>query len=324
MLVKCVSCGSELPESVKFCVMCGFAVSPAKSPEKSYATNITPIGTEPLFAPDAAPVDGKTELLTPDTNELPAKSSSTAKVAEPATDPLKYQTKKTTVPAATDPLKHETKATALPTAAIRRKSPVKTLALAGGVLLFVAVAGFYFVSRNSSENAIEPVATPSPTATLTPESTPPPVSSATPAQIQAQAAAPSPSVSNQKAPDQKASEPPPAEAVVAKSTPAPQSAPAPTPAVAKSEAPPALSAAEHIQRGFKARTPSAALVEYQSALKADPANKDVHYLMGLAYQQLGQTDQAFAAYRKCTSGPYAAVAAQHVKKLEKDSKKSKN
>lgn len=319
---KCTKCGGELPENVKFCVMCGTPIAPAKS----YETNITPIGTEPLFTPGTADVYGKTEVLSPDaldTNDLPTKPGPTGKVSEPATDPLKYNTKATTIPAATDPLKHKTKETSLPTAAIKQKSPMKLVALAAVcVLAIVGAAAFYFTSGNSSNIAVESVSTPTPIPEPSPSVTQMPVNSATPMQTQAQTAAPSPSVSTQKAPDQKASEPT-AEVASAKPKPPLESAPAPTPAIVKSEAPPALSAAEHIQRGLKAKTPSAALAEYQSALKADPANKDVHYLMGLAYQQMGQTDQAFAAYRKCTSGPYAAVAAQHVKKLEKDSKKSK-
>lgn len=321
---KCTKCGGELPENVKFCVMCGTPIAPAKS----YETNITPIGTELLFTPGTADVYRKTEVLSPDaldTNDLPTKPGPTGKVSEPATDPLKYNTKATTIPVATDPLKHQTKETSIPTAAIKQKSPMALVALAAVcVLAIVGAAAFYFSSENSSNIAVEPVPTPTPIFEPAPSGTEAPVNSATPAQIQAQTAAPSPSVTNPKAPDQKASEPT-AEIASAKIKPTPESAPAPAPApvVAKSEAPPALSAAEYIQRGLKARTPSAALAEYQSALKADPANKDVHYLMGLAYQQLGQTDQAFAAYRKCTSGPYAAIAAQHVKKLEKDSKKSK-
>ncbi len=324
MSVKCASCGSELPENVKFCVMCGASIAPAKS----YETNITPIGTEPLFTPGTADVYGKTEVLSPDaldTNDLPTKPGPTGKVSEPATDPLKYTTKATTIPAATDPLKHQTKETSIPTAAIKQKSPMKLVALAAVCVLAIAgAAAFYFFSGNSSNLALEPVSTPTPISEPSPSVTQVPANLATPVQTQAQVAASSPTVSNQKVPDQKVSEPT-AEVVSAKSKPTPESAPvpAPTPVIVKNEAPPTLSAAEHIQRGLKAKTPSAALAEYQSALKADPANKDVHYLMGLAYQQLGQTDQAFAAYRKCTSGPYASVAAQHVKKLEKDSKKSK-
>ncbi len=130
MTVKCASCGSELPENVKFCVMCGLPVSPTEPPAKSYATNITPIGTELLVAPDTARVDGKTEALAPDTNELPAKPGSTAKIAEPATDPLKHQTKETTIPASTDPLKHKTKETSLPTAAMKQKAFDQAMLLA--------------------------------------------------------------------------------------------------------------------------------------------------------------------------------------------------
>lgn len=330
MVAKCASCGSELPENVKFCVMCGASIAPVKS----YETNITPLGTEPLIRQDTVDVYGKTEVLASDpldTNDLPAKKNSTAKVPEPETDPLKYNTQATTIPVATDPLKYQTKETAIPTAAMQRKSPLKMAALTAVILLGgVAAASLYFSSRNSSNNSIEPVVTPSPTAEATPgliaeatpNATPLPANPGTPGKAQA---VPSPTASNEKAANVPA---PQSAAQVAEvvTRPAPTSTPAPpasTPVVTKTETTTAVSAAEHIQRGLKAKSPASALAEYQAALRADPANKDVHYLMGLAYQQLGQQDQAVAAYRKCTSGPYASVAAQHVKKLDKDSKKSK-
>ena len=332
MLAKCVSCGSELPENVKFCVMCGASIAPVKS----YETNITPLGTEPLFTPEPVDVYGKTEVLTSDpldTNDLPAKAGATAKVPEPATDPLKYNTQATTIPVATDPLKYQTKETSLPTAAIQRKSPLKMVAIAAVILLVGSVAAsLYFASGNSSNNAVEPVATPSPIAEATPSlvaeaspnATPAPANSVMPNKAQ-NAPSPLPTGSNQKVENVPAPQPA-NEVADGKTKPVPTSTPAPpasTPVVTKTETAPAVPAAEHIQRGLKAKSPASALVEYQAALRADPANKDVHYLMGLAYQQLGQSEQAVAAYRKCTSGPYAAVAAQHVKKLDKDSKKSK-
>ncbi|MBI3951682.1 MAG: zinc-ribbon domain-containing protein [Acidobacteria bacterium] len=60
-----------------------------------------------------------------------------------------------------------------------------------------------------------------------------------------------------------------------------------------------------------------ALLVYEKIQRLDPENKDVFYLMGQAHQKLGQPLLALQAYRQCTSGPYAALAEQHVRMLEK-------
>jgi hypothetical protein len=49
---------------------------------------------------------------------------------------------------------------------------------------------------------------------------------------------------------------------------------------------------------------------------------DVYYLLASAYHRSGKLTKALEAYRHCTSGNYAAEAANHVKKLRKKQRKT--
>jgi Flp pilus assembly protein TadD len=93
------------------------------------------------------------------------------------------------------------------------------------------------------------------------------------------------------------------------------------PAKAKMTRAEALRAAEqHLRRGrelFSAGHVAQSLAEYQQVRRLDPTNQDVGYLLGLAYEQVGQPEAALKAYRSCTSGTYALIARNHVKRLEK-------
>ncbi len=83
------------------------------------------------------------------------------------------------------------------------------------------------------------------------------------------------------------------------------------------------SADDHIKAGLKAfdaRDYSMAAAEYMAAARLQPSNSDVHYLLGLAYEKLRRPADALAEYQKCTSGPYASVSKQHVKRLSKSVK----
>lgn len=66
-----------------------------------------------------------------------------------------------------------------------------------------------------------------------------------------------------------------------------------------------------------------AIQVYEKARRASPGNVDVYYLLGSAYHRSGEITKALEAYRQCTSGVYAAVAANHVKKLAKKHGKRK-
>jgi tetratricopeptide (TPR) repeat protein len=60
-----------------------------------------------------------------------------------------------------------------------------------------------------------------------------------------------------------------------------------------------------------------ALAEFARVKNLDPANKDIYYLIGSAYHGMNQVEQALEAYRQCTSGDYASVSRDAVKRLEK-------
>lgn len=251
---------------------------------QSYETNV--YATEPLSADEETAAVQNTEALVPDMEEFPPSSVSTGKVSHPTAGRLK--TPMTVSGVSTSPIRSKSS-----------KTPATIIALL--LIAVVAAVGIYFATGNPSTTT-EAVASPTPISVPTPGETPQPISSATPG-VQV-----SPQETAGKAVDTTAEK---------TKTPAGLSA-NPT---GNNDASGLLTAADHIKLGVNAVNPSAALAEYQQALKLDPANTDVHYLMGLAYQQLGQLDQALDAYRQCASGKYASVAAQHVKKLEKDLKK---
>src|SRR4030095_2150584 len=60
-----------------------------------------------------------------------------------------------------------------------------------------------------------------------------------------------------------------------------------------------------------------ALAEFERVKNLNPANKDVYYLIGSAYHGMNQLERALEAYRQCTSGDYASVSQDAVKRLEK-------
>jgi tetratricopeptide (TPR) repeat protein len=60
-----------------------------------------------------------------------------------------------------------------------------------------------------------------------------------------------------------------------------------------------------------------ALAEFERVKSLDPANKDIYYLIGSTYHGMNQLERALEAYRQCTSGDYASVSRDAVKKLEK-------
>jgi Tetratricopeptide repeat len=95
--------------------------------------------------------------------------------------------------------------------------------------------------------------------------------------------------------------------------------PTPTPPQEKPAAA-GLSAADHKAQGINYMNSGRyqdALQEFESIKKLDPGNKDVYYLIGFTYYKMNQPERALEAYRQCTSGQYASVSQDAVKKLEK-------
>jgi tetratricopeptide (TPR) repeat protein len=115
---------------------------------------------------------------------------------------------------------------------------------------------------------------------------------------------------------------------VAHSSPPRDPDPLPPPKVETPKLPPrvetAYSSADLIQRGNQLNNGGdlrGALREYEKALKQDPSNADIHYLMGTVYFKLRDFESARNAYQKCTSGVYASVARNALKNVEKELKK---
>jgi tetratricopeptide (TPR) repeat protein len=119
----------------------------------------------------------------------------------------------------------------------------------------------------------------------------------------------SPPIVNSPPPREVEPLPPPPKVETPKSTPRPE---------------PTVSSGELIQRGNQLNNGGdlrGALREYEKALKQDPSNADVHYLMGTVYFKLRDFEAARDAYQKCTSGVYANVARSALKNVEKELKK---
>ena len=75
---------------------------------------------------------------------------------------------------------------------------------------------------------------------------------------------------------------------------------------------------KHLARGMeflRAGSAEKAIKEFMTVQETTPSNQDVHYLMGLAYEQLKRPADALAHYLLCKSGPYAGVSKQHVERL---------
>jgi Flp pilus assembly protein TadD/uncharacterized Zn finger protein (UPF0148 family) len=96
----------------------------------------------------------------------------------------------------------------------------------------------------------------------------------------------------------------------------------PTPATSQ-EKPPAdggASAEQSLNQGMthlNAKRFQDALREFENVKKLDPGNKNVYYLIGQTYHGMNQLEQALEAYRQCTSGVYASVSQNAVKRLER-------
>jgi tetratricopeptide (TPR) repeat protein len=69
-------------------------------------------------------------------------------------------------------------------------------------------------------------------------------------------------------------------------------------------------AAGHKERGNRysqAGLYSAAIIDFKSAIRLAPEDKDLFYFLGSAYRRAGQDALAHEAYKQCDSGQYAGV-----------------
>lgn len=78
---------------------------------------------------------------------------------------------------------------------------------------------------------------------------------------------------------------------------------------------------DHYDRGmryYKIREYAAAISAFRDVLRLAPERRELYYLMGLCYVNLGQKQLAYESFVKSTTGGYAGVAAEAARKLEKE------
>jgi hypothetical protein len=273
------------------------------------------LSTAPLVATPTTPTLGKEKQDPFDTLEPQAPVSATAVL--PAAEP---HTAAITSSAQTSAIA-STQTTDLPVGA--RPATVaprshKGWFIGGGLVTLLALLALgVFISRRTDS------LTPTSATTAAPAET---VTAPTPDEANAMAAAsasPSPTTAGEITTATNNAKPSPTVKTDAKTTPAPAAAAYPTPEPTKAvteNAAPAESYGSLIEQGNRLASAGqfqAALQAYEKAQRANPGNADVYYLIGSAYHRSGDLANALEAYRKCTSGSYSAVAANHVKNLEK-------
>jgi hypothetical protein len=284
----CRQCGAQLAGHMKFCPQCGASVPVTAEIGTSPPAN-TP--TTPL-PPALAPAESLDRLVVPIQNPTPPPLTPPAQAAAPVMS--RYRPKLYAVIA---------------------------LELLAGIAMLFAYRTFIrpqapHASGKPVASATQPATTAQPPKTQ-PETPIPPATATTPPAATV-AEAPVPSTSAPVPPRQN-----PATAASATKSSTPSSTPTPI----KPPAPPTPTRAEtkssptdHIRQGqthFAAGQYAQALAEYRQARRLVPGNADVGYLMGLTLEKMGQPDAALQAYESCTSGPYAGVAQNHVKRLRK-------
>ncbi|HWO01839.1 MAG TPA: protein kinase [Blastocatellia bacterium] len=97
--------------------------------------------------------------------------------------------------------------------------------------------------------------------------------------------------------------------------------PTPTPNPGPSPA----DAQDHVKQGLEFSRAGAyeeAIAQFAIAHRLEPSNDDVNYLMGLAYERINRPEEALSHYRMCSSGVYAKLSIQHVKRLSKRMEKT--
>ncbi len=87
---------------------------------------------------------------------------------------------------------------------------------------------------------------------------------------------------------------------------------------------PTLVAQHHKELGkryFNIGQFGAALKELHEAVRLTPSDKDIYYFLGGSYKGLGQLIKAFEYFKKCEAGPYAQIAQNAAKQIEKPARK---
>ncbi|MFN0083961.1 MAG: tetratricopeptide repeat protein [Blastocatellia bacterium] len=317
MMRFCISCGIELIDAAKFCRRCGAVI---ENLPQGRGAQTDPLKTQ--FEPTER-LDEKPPVEAPQ----PARTEATARPRRA----FKTIPMPPSIPTDAKP----TRITGSVTGSAAARTPPsgsgkKWIALGAPAFLLIVLCGIFF-STNFRNSSAEPttgaVAT---TPEVRGEAPAAEVPAETPSPV---AAAPRPSIkpaASQERPTPAMAQPMPARPALDEAPPVqPAAQPAnsaqpvksasATPEV-KAEKPAALTMQDHWRIGaghLGAGRNQEALREFEQARRLAPGNIDIFYLIGTAYHQMGRYDEALEAYRKCTSGVYASVAQNHVKRLEK-------
>ncbi len=318
----CERCGKALTRGARFCTSCG-AITGAADTANAYAPETRPFHTEgtdhivsspaaitETFPAQPAPADYSTEE-TPQIRITVAAPSSDRLTEDIAT---KHQdtpvAKHQDAPAIEHQIEKIEAASAGLALANQSSSRRRGLLLAGalGVVALAAGSFFIFNSRKPSETH----------------------AANQPAGASGASASPRPSIAPSVELSSSQSQPQPASTLDAAKSAAAQNAEtaskAQQNAAAKSstatpqEKKSADGGVSNLNQGIahlSARRYQDALREFEVVKKQDPRNTNVYYLIGQAYQKMGQLENALEAYRRCTSGDYASIAQNHVKMLSR-------
>jgi predicted Zn-dependent protease len=329
----CIQCGSALTKAgAKFCTTCGTTVDDAetadvssketrplpgeKTDPASFATEVFPVSKPPSYATEEMPQ----VVITARAEERATEAITNAPVTQSQTKRAEPE------PAKQPSVQHSAGQSAGQSGGRKRLALAAVLGVVA--LVALAAASFFFVNwRRASEaqagtqtaNNAEPATSPQPTAQ---PSSPQPDQQPNQQPDQQLGQQPNAGANNQSQPQTRPQPGPSISEVkspavrndAAASKPQQQAAAKPTPE------PTGISADEHKGQGITYMNSGRyqeALREYEYVKKLDPGNKDVYYLIGQTYHKMNQLGQALEAYRQCTSGQYASVAQDAVKKLEK-------
>jgi hypothetical protein len=313
MTMNCKQCGHELKPRAKFCGRCGARVStdldandllatrPTKVPDHKTAREIASRQTEIIAPVDTSSYGSRPERVE---KERLSQQEPETEVLLPDEQNLGKRVKAYSTPAGP--------AVATP-AALKSTSKRRVwIAVTVPAALLVTACSLFFIFKSSAErnggNQVHTLSSPTPIAEkqsgpATTPTLPPPDDVAKITEMETMTG---PSVKRADTPTQRAYK---------------ESQPSPTLVVRQTPVP--SSAEYYLKQGaasLNARKYQEAVNELEKARQMSTGNPDLYYLLGSAYHGLGKRDEALAAYRRCTSGVYAEIARNNVRRLEKEKK----
>lgn len=324
----CKQCGNALTKAgAKFCTTCGATVGVVEP------VDVTAQETRPLPGEQTDQTVYATEVLPESkassyaTEEMPI-TATTSRAEERATEVIADAFVTQSRPKRVEPApanQPSVQPSGGPAGRLSggRKKLASAAALGGVALVALAAGTFFFIHSRRAPEAQAEMRTAD---NAKPSTSAQPIAQQSNQQSNQQSGAgannqaqlqtgpqPGPSISEVRSPAVHNSE--------AGSNPQRQAVAKPTPATPQEKPAADGTSAEHsLEQGItymNAGRHQEALQEFEQVKKLDPDNKNIYYLIGQTYQRMNQLQQALEAYRQCTSGHYASVAQNAVKKLEK-------